>query len=396
MDPFNNPFAPGAGSRPPELAGRAKLVEDATIACRRSIASKHARGMMLLGLRGTGKTVLLNEIEEIGRSAGFLTAKIEAPEGGALAKLLMPQMTKVMRSLSGVERAKQIAQRGLGGLRNFASAFDLEIGGVGISIEPEPGLADSGDLGLDLPDLFEEIGRAAKAGEKGWLLLIDEVQYLSESDLSALIVALHHISQKRLPVLFFGAGLPLVAKLAGDAKSYAERLFTYPPIGALGEDAARDAIAKPIREEEAEITDDALDLMVSGTQGYPFFLQEWGAQVWDLAEGPKIGRQDAEAAQDITVATLDQGFFKVRSDRLTRKESEFVLAMARLGDGPYPIGDIANALGKTTQALGPIRASIIRKGMIYGTEHGMLDFTVPLYAEHIRRQNARQEAEDES
>jgi hypothetical protein len=392
MDPYVNPFAPGAGSRPPELAGRAGLIAEARVACRRSVQGRHARSMMMLGLRGTGKTVLLNEIEEIGRSESHLTAKIEAPEDAALARLLLPEMTKAMRSLSGSERAKQIAQRGLGGLRNFASIFDLEVAGVSISVEPVPGLADSGDLEHDLPDLFEEIGRAAQAAGKGWLLLIDEVQYLTAADLSALIVALHRISQKRLPVLFFGAGLPLVAKLAGNAKSYAERLFVYPGIGPLSEDAARDAIAKPIRSEGADISDDALGRMVSGTRGYPFFLQEWGAHAWDAAEGPLIDVRDADASHAASIASLDRGFFKVRTDRLTRKENEFVLTMARLGDGPYRIADVAAALGKEQSALGPVRASIIRKGMIYSVEHGMLDFTVPLYAEHLRRTNASKEA----
>lgn len=388
MDPYTNPFAPGAGSRPPELAGRTDLLKEARVACRRAVKGRHARCMMMLGLRGTGKTVLLSAIEEIGRTEGHLTSQIEAPEGASLARLLMPQMHKAMRSLSGVERAKGIALRGLGGLRNFASIFDIEVGGVAITVEPEPGLADSGDLEHDLPDLFEEIGRAAKAAEKGWLLLIDEVQYLSSEDLSALIVALHRISQKRLPVLFFGAGLPLVAKLAGDAKSYAERLFTYPAIGALDAAAARDAIAKPIRGEGADISDAALERMVAGTWGYPFFLQEWGARAWDVAEGSKIETADADASHAASIRSLDEGFFKVRSDRLTRAEGQFVLAMARLGDGPYRIGDIAAALGKENQsALGPARAAIIRKGMVYPTDHGMLDFTVPLYAEHVRRVN---------
>ena len=388
MDPYTNPFAPGAGSRPPELAGRTNLLEETRIACRRSVSGRHARCMMMLGLRGTGKTVLLSEIEEIGRAEGHLTSKIEAPEDASLARLLMPQMHKAMRSLSGVEHAKQIALRGLGGLRNFASIFDVEVGGVSIGVDPEPGLADSGDLEHDLPDLFEEIGRAAQAAGKGWLLLIDEVQYLSSADLSALIVALHRISQKRLPVLFFGAGLPLVAKLAGDAKSYAERLFTYPAIGALDAAAARDAIAKPIRSEGADISDAALERMIAGTRGYPFFLQEWGARAWDVAEGSLIDAADADASHAASIRSLDEGFFKVRSDRLTRGEGQFVLAMARLGDGPYHIGDIAAALGKENQsALSPVRAAIIRKGMIYSTDHGMLDFTVPLYAEHVRRVN---------
>ena len=392
MDPYANPFAPGAGSRPPELAGRADLLEEARVACRRSVEGRHVRGMVMLGLRGTGKTVLLNEIEGIGRDAGLLTSQVEAPESASLARLLMPQMTKAMRSLSGVERAKQIAQRGLGGLRNFASIFDLEVAGVAIGVDPEPGLADSGDMEHDLPDLFEEIGRAARAADKGWLLLIDEVQYLTTADLSALIVAMHRISQKRLPVLFFGAGLPQVAKLAGNAKSYAERLFTYPAIGPLTTEAARDAIAKPVRGEGADISDEALRKMVEGTHGYPFFLQEWGSHAWEAAEGSMISAQDADASHAASIRSLDQGFFKVRTDRLTRAENEFVRAMAHLGDGPYRIADIAAALGKEASAVSPARANIIGKGMIYSTDHGMLDFTVPLYAEHVRRVNADRDA----
>lgn len=385
MDPYRNPFAPGAGSRPPELAGRSELVETAKVICNRAIAGRPARCMMMLGLRGTGKTVLLNEIEEIGRAEGHLTSKMEAPEGASLARMLLPQMQKIMRSLSGVERAKQTAMRGLGGLRNLASAFNIEIGGVGIGVKPEPGFADSGDLEFDLPDLFEEIGRAAQSAEKGWLLLIDEVQYLSEADLSALIVSLHRVSQKRLPVLFVGTGLPQVAKLAGNAKSYAERLFTYPQIGALEPQAAKLALSKPIADEDAGISEDALDLIVEGTKGYPFFLQEWGAEAWNVTDGNRIEAADAEAAYRLALYNLDTGFFKVRSDRLTRAENAFVLAMASLGDGPYPIGDIADALGKSLSAIGPARANIIKKGMIYSTEHGYLDFTVPLYAEHLRR-----------
>ena len=343
--------------------------------------------MMMLGLRGTGKTVLLSAIEDIARSENLLDSKIESPEGASIARLLLPQMQRAMRSLSGVAYARQIAERGLRGLRGFASAFNLEVGSISVGVEPEPGLADSGDLENDLPDLFEEIGRAAQAAGRGWVLFIDEVQYLSPADLSALIVALHRISQKRLPVIFFGAGLPLVAKLAGNAKSYAERLFTYPAIGALDATSARDAIAKPIRGEGAEISDAALARMVEGTQGYPFYLQEWGAKAWDIAEGNVVDEADAVASHAASVRSLDDGFFKVRSDRLRQGERQFVLTMARLGDGPYHIGDVAAALGKTQSSLSPQRANIIRKGMIYSTDHAMLEFTVPLYADHLRRTN---------
>lgn len=390
MDPFANPFAPGAGSRPPELAGRDDVLEMARISCGRAIKGRSARSAMLLGLRGTGKTVLLSEIGRIAEAGGLLVSKVEAPEGTSLAKLLFPEMRKVSRSLSGVEAAKHFASRALGGLQNFAAAFSIELGGVGIAVNAasEPGLAESGDIQHDLPDLFGQIGRAAKAAGKGWLLLIDEVQYLSEADLSGLIVALHRMSQDSLPVVFVGAGLPQVARLAGDAKSYAERLFIYPPIGALDEVAAAKAIKKPITDENAEISAAALERIYILTQGYPFFIQELASFAWNNALGPEIGEADVMASYEETVSSLDDGFFRVRLDRLTKAELHFVNCMASLGDGPYQFSDVARAMHKEARSLGPARASIIGKGMIYSTDHGYLDFTVPLFADFVRRQNA--------
>jgi hypothetical protein len=295
-------------------------------------------------------------------------------------------MRKVVRSLSGVEAAKQIATRGLKGLRNFASIFKIEMAGVEVGVEPEPGLADTGDLQYDLPDIFTLIGKAAKAAGRGWVLLIDEVQYLSEADLSALIVALHRMSQEGLPVLLVGAGLPQVARLAGEAKSYAERLFQYPAVGALDPASAGQAIEKPIIDEDATITPAALELIIERTKGYPFFLQEWASVIWNNAEGPEITFADADKSYTETLALLDDGFFKVRIDRLTKAEVQFVKAMAKLGDGPYAMADITQAMKRTQKSLGPSRASIISKGMIYSTDHGYLDFTVPLFAEFMRRQ----------
>ena len=341
---------------------------------------------MLLGLRGTGKTVLLNEIGKIAQEEGLLVSKVESPERESLARLLYPEMRKVMRSLSGVEAAKQIASRGLKGLRGFASIFKIDIAGVEVGVEPEPGLADSGDLQYDLPDLFEVIGRAAQAAGKGWILLIDEVQYLSEADLSALIVSIHHMSQEGLPVLLVGAGLPQVARLAGEAKSYAERLFLYPAVGALDQPSARHAVKKPIIDEEASIDPAALDIIVDRTHGYPFFLQEWGSTAWNNAEGPEITIDDVSQSYAETLALLDSGFFRVRIDRLTKAEVHFVKTMSELGDGPYAMADIAKAMGRTQSSLGPTRANIIAKGMIYSTDHGYLNFTVPLFAEYMRRQ----------
>ena len=391
MDPYNNPFAPGAGSRPPELAGRDKVLEQARVACGRAIKGRHARSLMLLGLRGTGKTVLLNEIAKIGRDEGLITSKVEAPEGTSLALLLAPEMRKVMRSLSVVDAAKDIATRGLRGLRGFASIFKIKVAEVELGIEPEPGLADSGDLEFDLPDLFEAIGRAAQAAGKGWLLLIDEVQYLSEKDLSALIVSMHRMSQEGLPVLFVGAGLPQVARLAGDAKSYAERLFAYPGVDALDDVSAARAIQIPIESEDCTIATDALDDIVTRTKGYPFFLQEWASISWNYADGPEIVLSDVQTTYDETIASLDDGFFKVRIDRLTKAEVQFVDAMAELGDGPYSMADIAESMDRTQSSLGPARANIIKKGMIYSTDYGYLDFTVPLFADYMRRLRGRTE-----
>ncbi|WJD61464.1 ATP-binding protein [Pseudomonas kurunegalensis] len=387
MDPYRNPFAPGAGSRPPELAGRDVVLEHARVSCGRAINGRSARSMMLLGLRGTGKTVLLNEVGKIAEQEGLLVSKVESPEEESLARLLYPEMRKVMRSLSTVEAAKQIANRGLKGLRGFASIFKIDIAGVEVGVEPEPGLADSGNLQYDLPDLFNVIGRAAKAAGKGWILLIDEVQYLSEADLRALIVAMHRMSQEGLPILLVGAGLPQVARLAGEAKSYAERLFLYPEINALDAEAATQAVLKPILDEEASIAEAALKEIVVRTKGYPFFLQEWASTAWNYSEGPEISLDDVVQSYSETLALLDAGFFRVRIDQLTPSEVLFVRAMSELGDGPYAVSDIAKVLGRTQSSLGPTRAKVIAKGMAYSTDHGVLDFTVPLFAEFMRRQS---------
>lgn len=386
MDPYRNPFAPGAGSRPPELAGRSAILEMARISCGRAVNGRSARPIMLLGLRGVGKTVLLNEIGRIAEREGLLVSRAESPEGESLARLIFPEMRKVMRSLSGVEAAKHLATRGLKGLRNFASIFKIEMAGVEVGVEPEPGLAETGDLQYDLPDLFTLIGKAAQAAGRGWLLLIDEVQYLSDADLSALIVALHRTSQDGLPVLMVGAGLPQIARLAGEAKSYAERLFQYPSVGALDPVSAGQAVEKPVLEEEASITPEALRAIYDRTKGYPFFIQELASVVWDNSEGPEITDADVERSYGETLARLDEGFFKVRIDRLTKAEVQFVKAMAQLGDGPYAMADIAKSMGRSQKSLGPARASIISKGMVFSSDHGYLDFSVPLFTEFMRRQ----------
>ncbi|MEM1039050.1 MAG: ATP-binding protein [Pseudomonadota bacterium] len=385
MDPVRNPFAPGAGSQPPELAGRDEIVGDAITALKRTKIGRHARSQMLLGLRGTGKTVLLNTIENAAEDNGYLTSVIEAPEEKPLAELLYPKMQQVLRKLSLVEAAKAKTHDAMKALRSFASVFKVQIGDLSVSVDPEPGVADSGYLEYDLPDMFVAIGAAAKAASKGWCLLIDEVQYLKENELAALIVAIHKIGQKQLPVIFFGAGLPQLAGLSGDAKSYAERLFSYPKVGALDEEAAMRAVKGPIEDEGEQITISALNRIREITKGYPYFLQEWGFQSWNTAIKSPINESDVGRATKDALNRLDDGFFQVRFDRLTPKEREYVIAMSELGKGPYRSSEVADRLGEPPNKLGPRRAQIIAKGMIYSPQYGDIDFTVPMFDDYLRR-----------
>ena len=394
MDAVRNPFAPGAGSRPPELAGRETILQDAQIAIQRALLGKPSRSQMLLGLRGVGKTVLLNKIEEMAETAGHVTSSIEAPEGKVLSELLVPKINQALRKLSTSENAKAKVHQALRALRSFASAFKLSYGDVSISVDSEVGVADSGDIEADLPELFVRVGEAAKAAGNAWTLLIDEVQYLRSKDLAALIVALHKVNQKNLPVLFFGAGLPQVAALSGDAKSYAERLFHYPAVGALEDEDAETAIRQPIEGEGQEIDNNAIREILVKTKGYPYFLQEWGYQCWNIGQGPRIKLDDALKAAGEATKRLDEGFFKVRFDRLTPKEREYVIAMAKLGAGPYRSSDVADALKETHQSLGPRRAQIISKGMIYSPSHGDIAFTVPLFNEYLIRNFVENESKE--
>lgn len=385
MDPVRNPFAPGAGSQPPELAGREHIIRDAETTLHRILRGRAAQSQMLLGLRGVGKTVLLNTIERLAEEAGFVTSFIEAPEDRPLADLIYPRLFQALRKLSLAENAKAKAHAAMRALRSFASVFKLGVGDLELSVDPQPGVADSGNLEFDLTDLFLTVGEAAQAAGRGWALLIDEVQYLSEKELGALIVALHRANQKGLPVIFFGAGLPQIAALSGDAKSYAERLFLFPRVDALNEADAARALRDPIAEEGETIEQATVDAIFAATGGYPYFLQEWGYQAWNCADGSPITPTCLERAGAEALRRLDSGFFKVRFDRLTPKEREYVLAMAKLGTGPYRSADVADLLGETHNSLGPRRATIIAKGMIYSPGHGDIAFTVPMFEDYLQR-----------
>ncbi|MCY3973053.1 MAG: ATP-binding protein [Candidatus Dadabacteria bacterium] len=385
MDPVNNPFVPGAGSPPPELAGRDEIISNAEVSIKRVMAGRHAKSQIFLGLRGTGKTVLLNKIKQVAESNQCLTSFIESPEDEMLASLLYPQIHQVLRHLSTVHNAKAHAHEAMRALKNFASIFKVSVGDVTISVDAKPGTADSGNLEFDLSDLFLKVGQAAQSAKTAWCLLVDELQYLSKKELAALIVALHRVNQESLPVLFFGSGLPQVASMAGDAKSYAERLFDFPPIGSLDKAAAVKAIRQPIESEGASISDAALERILHRTEGYPYFLQEWGFQAWNIAESSPISREDVDRASVEALRRLDEGFFRVRYDRLTPKEREYVIAMASLERRPYRSSDIADKLGENVNTLGPQRARIIAKGVIYSPRYGDVEFSVPMFEEFVKR-----------
>ena len=387
MDPVRNPYAPGAGTPPPELVGRDELRDRAQVAIERMRLGKPSKSLLLVGLRGVGKTVLLDDIRETAETRGIQTLRIEAPENRSLPALLAPQLRVALLKLSRSDRATDIARRGLRALAGFAKALKLKYADieVGLDLDPEPGLADNGDLEQDLATLLETVGAAAQEAETPCMLFIDELQYVPEEQLAALISGLHRCAQRSLPIGLLGAGLPQLRGRMGKAKSYAERLFDFPEIGALPNKEAALAITKPAEREGVEITDDAIAAIVRETHGYPYFLQEWGKHAWDVASSSPITSKDIKVASASAVAALDESFFRVRFDRLTPGEKKYLRAMAELGPGPHRSGAIADCLEREVTTLGVMRNKIIAKGMIWSPNHGDTAFTVPLFDEFMRR-----------
>jgi hypothetical protein len=387
MNAVINPYAPGAGSPPPELAGRDAVREAVAISLARLRLGRPAKSLMMVGLRGAGKTVLLDQMRKDADVAGMHTVRIEAPENRSLPAILTPQLRLALLRLSRIESAKKSAIRGLRALAGFAKALkikyhDIE---VGLDFDAEPGLADNGDLEGDLAALLEQAGKAARAAKTVLVIFIDELQYVPEAQMAALISALHRCSQEKLPVTVVGAGLPQLRGQLGEAKSYAERLFDFPEIGPLLKEDAKDAIVKPALHEGVEVSDAAVDAIVAKTQGYPYFLQEWGKHTWDVAPESPITEQDVVNATDEAIASLDESFFRVRFDRLTPAEKRYLRGMAELGPGQHRSGDIALLLGRPVQAFGPTRSSLIRKGMIWSPSFGDTAFTVPLFDAFMKR-----------
>lgn len=387
MDPIRNPYTPGAGTPPSELSGRGELRESVRICIERLRIGNAAKSVLMVGLRGVGKTVLLDQMRSDAEASGVHTVRLEAPENRSLPALLAPALRLALLRMSQIESAKALAQKSLRALAGFAKALkfkfqDIE---VGIDFESEKGLADNGDLEADLSALFVEVGKSAQVANTVFVIFIDELQYVKQIEFAALISALHRCAQLKLPLTVVGAGLPQLLSLAGEAKSYAERLFDYPIIDKLDRIAAEDAIRKPALHLNVEYEDAAVDDIITKTQGYPYFLQEWGKHAWDFARKSPITALDVASASKITIAALDESFFRVRLDRTTPSEKRYLRAMAELGPGPHRSGDIAQHMNKKANSFGPVRSSLISKGIVWSPIHGDTAFTVPLFHEYLLR-----------
>lgn len=387
MDPIDNPYTPGAGAPPPELAGRDELLRSVSIATQRIRAGRQAKSVLMIGLRGVGKTVLLNRMRDDAEAAGLHTLRVEAPEGRSLPAILAPQLRQALLKLSRTEKARDLGRHALRALAGFAKALKVKYADieVGFDLEPEAGLADNGDLEHDLQTLLETAGFAARAAESALVMFVDELQYVEEDQLASLITALHRCAQQNVPVMLVGAGLPQLPGRMGHAKSYAERLFDFPFVGPLDAAAATDALVKPAENLGVPYEAEAIQRVLDATQGYPYFLQEWGKHAWDVATAPPITARDIDVASVEATAALDESFFRVRFDRMTPSEKRYLRAMAELGPGPHRSGDIAAVLERRVTALGPTRNQLIAKGMVWSPSHGDTAFTVPMFDEFMRR-----------
>ena len=387
MDPRTNPYTPNAGAPPPALVGRDAELEGFEILLERLRRGYPEQSMLITGLRGVGKTVLLGAFESRARSSGWVTVTAEITKnedfGPRMGSMVRRALFQVAPKAHWTDKLRQAA----GALKSFSITVAPD-GSVtaGIDIEPLEGTADSGHLADDLTDLLVALGEAAQERETGIAFLVDEVQFLRINEFEALIAGLHRTVQRQLPITLVGAGLPQLPRLAGEAKSYAERLFKFPRIGQLTPPQAEAALAEPAADQDVSYDPGAIDVIVDYTEGYPYFIQEYGKIVWDLApEDEPISETVAREAQRAVEAKLDESFFRVRAERVTELELQYLRAMAELGPGEQAAGDVAAVLGRTSDQLGPTRARLIDKGLIYTTSHGHGDFTVPQFDRYMRR-----------
>lgn len=388
MDIRRNPFTPGAGTAPPVLAGRAAELRDFEDAILSLGAGGFARSVVLTGLRGVGKTVLLGEYARLADANGWARGRLEAGEDLSLPAEMAAIARRALVRFSRGETVNEWARRALGALKSFQVRWRLpDAGDLEFGVDPVAGLADSGLLHHDLADLFGQLGEAARRRGAGVLVTLDELQYLSRKHLGPLIAALHQVSQDRVPFLLAAAGLPSVLGKLGDTKTYSERLFEFRVINSLPEEDARAALREPAEERGVRFHPEATDRIVRETSGHPYFLQAFGREAWNLAPGPDaITLQDAEAAVPRAVARLDAGFFRVRYDRVSPEEQALLLAMASLGRGPHRAGEAAAALGSTPSEFESRFEPLEKRGLCYAPRGGEVDFTVPGFHEFLLRE----------
>jgi len=385
VDPVRNPYSPGAGTRPPALVGREREIEAIDVALQRLLLGRDGRSQMLTGLRGVGKTVLLNEYELLAEGRGYFHEHIEVTEEGDLPLRLASAFRRVLLAMDARRRIGERIRLALGVLK----AFSLRIPGgleLSIDVDPVPGPADSGDLAMDLAGLFVELGEVSRDHRTGVLITIDELHYVTQATLEALVMGLHRAAQLRLPITIAAAGLPSLVALTGEAKSYAERMFTFPFIGSLPADQAREALEVPARDEGVQWTKPALDRIIAITEGFPYFLQEFGKQAWDAAQRlDRIDAGDVERSIPVATAELDDGFFRARTGRTSDTERAYLRAMAELAPGPMRSSAVAALLGKKTTAVAPTRDQLIKKALCYSPRWGEIDFTVPMFDRFMKR-----------
>jgi AAA ATPase domain len=381
VDPVKNPYTPNAGSRPPELAGRDAELEQFRILIARLNGGQTEQSIIAKGLRGVGKTVLLNAFEDMAESEGFLTYYHELTDESSLVEELARDTERALGMLRLSERLAQKVRDGLAHLKTIRLT-----GPEGIGIEVDLRRASEGTVTADLTDLFLELGAAAKEKERGVIFFLDEIQFVDEMHYRALISALHRCNQKRLPISAAAAGLPQIPRLTGEARSYAERLFDFPTIANLDSGAATAALVEPARAQGVTYADDAAELALEWTEGYPFYIQQIGKHAWNQAASSPITREDVEEALPAAQAALDRAIYEVRIQRATANERKYMRAMAELGEGPYRSGAVARKLGQASTALSTVRQRLIDKGLLYATEeYGYIDFSVPRFAEFMRR-----------
>ena len=387
MDPLTNPYTPGAGFPPPELAGREQLLANAELAIKRNAIGRPTRSLMFIGLRGVGKTVLLREIQSIANKENILTNFIEINSKYPLAKEVIRVLQSTFLKLDRINGVRKTVKRGLRVLKSFVGAIKVKYKDVEfyVDIDKEPGIADSGNLVVDMTDVFLAAGEAAKECDSSIVIFIDEIQKIEPGDFEALISSIHQINQNNLPLMIIGAGLPNTIRKSAEIKSYVERLFEFPEIGSLNCDDAKHALTRPAEKAGVSFNENAVKAIVDQTKGYPYFIQEWGYQTWNVASKTPITVKDVNFAGKESIKRLDENFFKVRFVQLSRLQQKYLKAMAQLGQENIKSGDVAKILNQSSSSLGPIRKALINNGMIYSTKYGYITFSVPLFEEYLNR-----------